>query len=117
MLGEINPFSLHRVGGSFPSESRFGRTMDMDQTKNSEIWDALYKAWESGTAVGISYPTEALVIFLSNLAKGQGVAEYFDDLGSEKSSKRRGGECRRNWLRVSRESQASEGVRLFHLGR
>lgn len=63
----------------------------MDQTKNSEIWDALYKAWESGTGVGISYPTEALVIFLSNLAKGQGVAEYFDDLGSEKSSKRRGG--------------------------
>jgi len=52
---------------------------------NSEIWDQLYKSYEKGKPIGISYPTEALVIFVSNLRKGKDVVKYFLDVGEEHS--------------------------------
>jgi len=56
-------------------------------SNNSEIWDQLYKSYEKGKPIGISYPTEALVIFVSNLRKGKDVVQYFLDAGEEHSVK------------------------------
>lgn len=58
------------------------------QDKSTGIWDSLYKDFEDGKPLGISYPTEALVICVSNLRKkGLDVNEYFEDKDSEHSIK------------------------------
>lgn len=58
------------------------------QDKSSGIWDNLYKEFEEGKPLGISYPTEALVICVSNLRKkGLDVQQYFEDNNHEYSIK------------------------------
>lgn len=52
------------------------------------IWDEQYSSQEKGKPVGIQYPTEALVIYVSNLRKGRSLEGYFKDHGSEYSVKR-----------------------------
>ena len=37
--------------------------------KTTKIWDNVYKVFEKNESVGISYPTEALVVYVSNLRK------------------------------------------------
>jgi SAM-dependent methyltransferase len=59
----------------------------ISQQNNSEIWNSLYTNFEQGKPLGISYPTEALVIFLSNLRKTRNIQNYFDDSGKEHSVK------------------------------
>lgn len=54
---------------------------------NADIWDHLYQSYEKGKPIGITYPTEALVIFVSNLRKSKDVIEYFLDSGKEHSVK------------------------------
>jgi len=56
---------------------------EVGQTLNTSIWDDLYSGYEPGKPVGIQYPTEALVVFVSNLRKSRGLCEYFDDEGTE----------------------------------
>ncbi len=51
-----------------------------------EIYQKLYQNSEQGQKLGIDYPTEALVIFISNLRKNK--KNYFDDYNNEKSSKK-----------------------------
>lgn len=42
---------------------------NLPQDESTEIWNKLYKDFEDGKPLGISYPTEALVICVSNLRK------------------------------------------------
>ena len=57
------------------------------QDENTKIWEQTYVSFESGKPLGISYPTEALVIFVSNLRKGKDIVQYFQDAGKEHSVK------------------------------
>lgn len=59
-----------------------------DLNRTIRIWDEQYISQEKARPVGIQYPTEALVIFVSNLRKGRDLQAYFDDKGSEQSIKR-----------------------------
>ena len=54
--------------------------------RNNKIWDTLYVEHEEGP-LGITYPTEALIVFVSNMNKTRKIEDYFDDLGAEKSKK------------------------------
>jgi SAM-dependent methyltransferase len=51
--------------------------------KTEKIWNNLYKSYEKNKPLGIQYPTEAFVIFVSNLKKDK--INYFEDLGREYS--------------------------------
>jgi hypothetical protein len=51
--------------------------------KTEKIWNNLYKNYEKNKPLGIQYPTEAFVIFVSNLKKDK--INYFEDLGREYS--------------------------------
>jgi len=58
------------------------------QDESTDIWNKLYKGFEDGKPLGISYPTEALVICVSNLRKKSlDVNGYFADNDSEHSIK------------------------------
>lgn len=59
-----------------------------DQQQNTQIWDDVYKSFESGAPLGISYPIEALVVFVSNLRKGSDLKDYFADHGQENAIKK-----------------------------
>lgn len=54
-------------------------------TKTNIIWNDLYKNFEKGKPPGIQYPTEAFVVFVSNLQKNK--KNYFEDLGKEFSAR------------------------------
>lgn len=56
------------------------------QSKSIDIWDKVYLDYEDGS-VGIEYPHEELVRFVSNLRKTMSVEDYFNDKGKEKSLK------------------------------
>lgn len=51
-----------------------------------KIYEKLYKNYEKNESLGIDYPTEALVIYISNLRKNK--KNYFDDYNNEKSIKK-----------------------------
>lgn len=57
------------------------------QDETIGIWNKLYQDFEVGKPLGISYPTQALVICVSNLRKNLDVNEYFADKDSEHSIK------------------------------
>jgi SAM-dependent methyltransferase len=62
------------------------KSCDQMQHRNTELWDALYQGYEKGFSVGIQYPTESLVRFVSNLRKrGVDKQEYYNDYGKEYS--------------------------------
>ena len=48
-----------------------------------KIYDEHYRKFEKDKPLGIRYPTEALVIFISNLRKNK--KNYYDDQGKEYS--------------------------------
>ena len=52
--------------------------------KNNFIWNKQYQLFEKNKSVGIRYPTEALVIFVSTLRKNK--LNYFSDQGKEYST-------------------------------
>ena len=52
-----------------------------------KIYEKLYKNYEKNESLGIDYPTEALVIYISNLRKNK--KNYFDDYNNEKSIKKK----------------------------
>ena len=54
--------------------------------KTTKIWNNVYKVFEKNESLGISYPTEALVVYVSNLRKKKN--NYFDDTGKESSIKK-----------------------------
>ncbi len=54
--------------------------------KTIKIYEKLYKDYEKNKPLGIDYPTEALVIFVSNLRKNK--KNYFADYNNEKSIKK-----------------------------
>lgn len=53
--------------------------------KTNNIWNDVYKNFEKGKPPGIQYPTEAFVVFVSNLQKNK--KNYFEDLGKEFSAR------------------------------
>ncbi len=53
------------------------------QNTSTRIWDDLFRSYEEGKPVGISYPTEALVIFVATQRKSQCLKAYFEDAGKE----------------------------------
>jgi len=54
------------------------------QEVSSKLWNDIYTNFESGTPVGIQYPTEALVKFVSTLRKNvRDPHAYFNDQGNE----------------------------------
>jgi SAM-dependent methyltransferase len=55
------------------------------QNTSNQIWDDLYCSYEEGKPVGIAYPTEALVIFISTQRKPQSLKGYFEDNEKEYS--------------------------------
>jgi len=61
---------------------------DDTQKVTSQVWDDLYVNFEKGVPLGIEYPTETLVRYVSNLRKNiKNEKEYFNDMGKERSIK------------------------------
>ena len=58
------------------------------QLQTTNVWDKYYCDYEEGNAIGIEYPTEALIRYVSNMRKSTFDAdEYFNDKGQERSLK------------------------------
>jgi len=55
------------------------------QNITTQVWSNLYLSYEKGRPLGIQYPTETLVIFVSTQRKGRSLGGYFDDFGQEHS--------------------------------
>ena len=56
------------------------------QLHSTDAWNKNYERYEKGNWIGIQYPTEVLVSFVSNLRKYNADAEtYFQDSGKEHS--------------------------------
>lgn len=88
------------------------------QDITSQVWNNVYMEYESGAPVGIQYPTEALVIFLSTQLKGKRPSEYFDDKGKEYSMRNNfsGNALEIGFSTVANLKMASEkGYRCFGL--
>ena len=55
------------------------------QKFSTEVWNNLYSGYEKDKPLGIQYPTEALVIFVSTQRKDMSLQGYFDDASKEYS--------------------------------
>ncbi len=61
-------------------------TLKEMQLHSTDAWNKNYERYEKGNWIGIQYPTEVLVSFVSNLRKYNADAEtYFQDSGKEYS--------------------------------